>query len=663
MKLYLKPSVLIKTVFIIVFLLSISPQVYAQCFANADCNGDGITLSINDMVFLVNFLYNCGSTPPDLFNCDLNGDCIVDTNDVHVYEEYMSIGLPAFAPWGGYPVPTCCEPIVIRADIVANLFGMQHISRGSACLEAIDDTLHISDLDLVPGSLYNGFDAKPMMLPGFKGWNCRFVEDPSLPVGASILSDFSGIVDGLPDQFVASLRQDKRPDGKWDIWVQALPGVYQINGYLGGNAIRQDRGSWTTNNTAWVNIGTLGTKVKGPNHGPYDMSVANMDDAGKIDICFGTEDSAMWSWENEGIINQLVTTVSFRNIDTDHVWIQDISSLSQFGENLSAYAIANENYTFSFEDYNITNIGNAVIDYLPASYYAVVNQDSTKPCGLAFRPDPITQQNYDYTYFLLYEEPSTPVNGSYMCSAVDESFPAESFFDVFASGTPPPSPDFPAESFFDVYYSMTQKKSSPSEWNVKVFSIIPATYSVVASLDGTVLFTSAPVPATGSYVDIGTVGSSAKIPDLGPHPFRIEISNESGIISLEQPDSLIYNWPSESVADLKIDKLQVIIHHGPLGFELIPAITAKNIPEFDIHAESGKNSCCNHDGIRGDANLDGSILVDDLVLLVNYLFKSGPTPACIDEGDANGSGLILVDDLTLLVNYLFKSGLPPVTCP
>ena len=663
MKYYLKSSILTSIAFITALLFSVSPQLQAQCPGDGDVNGDGITLNINDMTFLVNFLYNCGPIPPDLFKADLNGDCIVDTNDVHVYEEYFAIGLLAFAPYGGYPVETCCEPVVIRADIIAVLFGMQHISRGSACLEAIDDTLFVTDLDLVPGTTGNGFDAKPLMLPGFKGWNCRFAEDPLLPVDASILTDFTGIVQGNPDQFVASLRQDKRPDGKWDIWVQALPGVYQINGYLGGNAIRQDRGSWTTNNTAWVNIGTLGTKVKGPNNGPYDMSLANMDDAGKIDICFGTEDSALWTWEDDGIINQLVTTVSFRNIDPDHVWIQDISGLSQFGENFSFYAIANENYTFSTENYNITNIGNAAIDYLPASYYSVATQDATKPYGLAFRPDPITQQNYDYTYFLLYEDPSTPANGSYMCSAVNESFPAESFFDIFAAGTPPPSPDFPAESFFDVYYSMIQEKSSPSDWNVKVFSIIPATYTVVASLDGAVLFTSAPVPAIGSYVDIGTVGSSTKTPDFGPHPYRTEISNDSGIISLEQPDSIIYNWPSESVIDLKIDKLQVIIHHSPLGFDLIPAITAKNIPAFDIHAESGKNSCCNHDGIRGDANLDGAILVDDLVLLVNYLFKGGQPPTCIEEGDANGSGFILVDDLTLLVNYLFKSGLPPVACP
>lgn len=74
-------------------------------------------------------------------------------------------------------------------------------------------------------------------------------------------------------------------------------------------------------------------------------------------------------------------------------------------------------------------------------------------------------------------------------------------------------------------------------------------------------------------------------------------------------------------------------------------------------------SCCNHDGIRGDANLDGAILVDDLTLLVDYLFKGGPPPVCYEEGDANGDGSILVNDLTLLVDYLFKGGPAPEECP
>lgn len=38
-------------------------------------------------------------------------------------------------------------------------------------------------------------------------------------------------------------------------------------------------------------------------------------------------------------------------------------------------------------------------------------------------------------------------------------------------------------------------------------------------------------------------------------------------------------------------------------------------------------ACCNHDGIRGDADGDGSINVADVVYLVNYIFFGGPAPA------------------------------------
>ncbi len=73
-------------------------------------------------------------------------------------------------------------------------------------------------------------------------------------------------------------------------------------------------------------------------------------------------------------------------------------------------------------------------------------------------------------------------------------------------------------------------------------------------------------------------------------------------------------------------------------------------------------SCCNHDGIRGDADLSHQINVADLTLMVNYIFKGGAPLPCMEEGDVNADGIVLVDDLTLMVNYIFKGGLPPAGC-
>ncbi len=77
------------------------------------------------------------------------------------------------------------------------------------------------------------------------------------------------------------------------------------------------------------------------------------------------------------------------------------------------------------------------------------------------------------------------------------------------------------------------------------------------------------------------------------------------------------------------------------------------------------SGCCqnrgNADGVIGPG---GPIDVADLVFLVNYVFKSGTAPDCLEEGDCSVplDGLILVNDLTYMVNYIFKSGPAPPPC-
>ncbi len=84
-------------------------------------------------------------------------------------------------------------------------------------------------------------------------------------------------------------------------------------------------------------------------------------------------------------------------------------------------------------------------------------------------------------------------------------------------------------------------------------------------------------------------------------------------------------------------------------------------PEQGAFYDRG-SGCCN---VRGDAlHDDGLVLVNDLVHLVNYVFKGGPPPPCLEEGDVvlPLDGLILVNDLVFLVNYVFKGGPPPPGC-
>jgi hypothetical protein len=77
----------------------------------------------------------------------------------------------------------------------------------------------------------------------------------------------------------------------------------------------------------------------------------------------------------------------------------------------------------------------------------------------------------------------------------------------------------------------------------------------------------------------------------------------------------------------------------------------------------GPTTCCNHDGIRGDVNMSGTINVADATYLVAYLKGLGPAPPCDEEGDVNGSGTINVADVTYLVAYLKGLGSAPPACP
>jgi hypothetical protein len=59
-----------------------------------------------------------------------------------------------------------------------------------------------------------------------------------------------------------------------------------------------------------------------------------------------------------------------------------------------------------------------------------------------------------------------------------------------------------------------------------------------------------------------------------------------------------------------------------------------------------------------DQNGDGHLDVSDVFYLINYLFASGPAPAC--GGDVNGDGFVNVSDVFYLINFLFAGGPPPI---
>ncbi len=67
--------------------------------------------------------------------------------------------------------------------------------------------------------------------------------------------------------------------------------------------------------------------------------------------------------------------------------------------------------------------------------------------------------------------------------------------------------------------------------------------------------------------------------------------------------------------------------------------------------------------IPGDANNDYKVNLGDIIYLVNYIFKGGPSPVIRFSGDVNANCQTNLSDLIYLVNYVFKGGPVPESCP
>jgi hypothetical protein len=61
----------------------------------------------------------------------------------------------------------------------------------------------------------------------------------------------------------------------------------------------------------------------------------------------------------------------------------------------------------------------------------------------------------------------------------------------------------------------------------------------------------------------------------------------------------------------------------------------------------------------GDVNWDGIVNIIDVVYLINYLYKHGPSPMPVLEvGNANCDGMINILDVVSIINYIYKGAGP-----
>ena len=65
---------------------------------------------------------------------------------------------------------------------------------------------------------------------------------------------------------------------------------------------------------------------------------------------------------------------------------------------------------------------------------------------------------------------------------------------------------------------------------------------------------------------------------------------------------------------------------------------------------------------RGDTDADGAVNLTDALVIANFLFANGPSPACTKSADVDDSGSLNLVDAVRLVAYLFRGG-PSPTAP
>jgi len=106
---------------------------------------------------------------------------------------------------------------------------------------------------------------------------------------------------------------------------------------------------------------------------------------------------------------------------------------------------------------------------------------------------------------------------------------------------------------------------------------------------------------------------------------------------------------------------QILEGSGMVFHDCIGSLDLSLVVTGDIDTTT---TCCNDDGMRGDAdNSGGGPNIADVIYLVQFIFFGGPAPPCFEEGDVDGSGSINIADAVHLVQFIFFGGPPPAPCP
>ncbi|MDH3889891.1 MAG: T9SS type A sorting domain-containing protein [candidate division Zixibacteria bacterium] len=569
------------------------------CYADGDANGDGIFLSVADLVYLIAYLNGAGPAPPIPYKADLTGDGVIDGGDVQLYKNYFIYGIGVFPR---FPVPCPCDPVLAPAAVY-----LHSVDGGGG---------------RGPGEVIAGLPF--IMNIGLR--NYAETNATSISHGLKIYSPDGAIWEPPMVGYLESFPAESFFDVTWT-------GDFECTG----------------SGVDTVAFSAQATSLSGLPQGYDDAvfgvaSVVNHEQIGKticIDSTFFPPDGA-WQWETS------LSTV-------EPVWggpyCFDIlgyayDTVLAYGALMTSVGTA-ELGVNPDSSVSVSNLGDGGTDGVRLGF----GEALTATIGFG-GPDLIPAKGAIAVF--------CPLGLEYMCcwNPADPHknclYPGTDCYDLHQCVVyGKPKYWGVCEPAFEV---MTDPMRGPEDLRCLIF-VPPGSDSATVRMDGyhdAAGFTLY-VYEGGGLVDSVDCESGTDIITGRAMPTAMSVGEMSALTWTSSMDFAI-----EGGGVLHGDELRSRPHSATRTDEVVSRVIVlgAGLSEFVIDGVE-TISCCE---LRGDFTHNGQVDISDLVDLVDYMFTGGPAPLCDEEADLNGDGGIDIADLVYMVDFMFTGGPAPVPC-
>ncbi len=180
-------------------------------------------------------------------------------------------------------------------------------------------------------------------------------------------------------------------------------------------------------------------------------------------------------------------------------------------------------------------------------------------------------------------------------------------------------------------------------------------------------------PPSGSVFPLGTTTVQVRAADAAGNSSECSfevIVQDTAAPEIVCPEPLVVPCSSAqgAVVEFEVeasDLFEVAIEIQPPSGSLFPPGTT--VVQATASDPSGNSASCSFDVVvrgeegvfvRGDVDRDGRINITDGIYILDYLFRGGETPGCLDAADCDDDGRVNITDAIFLLRYLFLGGDP-----